>query len=892
MNFIIKVIPVLILTMLASSSYARTKTDRYKASKDKYELSLNNGWMICSSEKAGEDGAAISTHKYPVKDWFTASVPSTVLGTLVNDGIFKNIFMGENLKNIPAKQFDVPWWYRTEFNIPKEADGKFIKLKFEGINYSADIWLNGKLVASKDSIKGAFRMFEINVTNFIKPGKTNALAIEVCPPKTGDPTIGFVDWNPESPDKNMGVWRPVKLKISGDVSIDFPFVQSKINLKTLQSADLTVSAELTNNSNHKVSGILSGKIGEIRFSEEVTLKPTEKKLVPFSSQEFDQLKIHNPRLWWTYNLGKPFLYNLELTFRINGKLSDISETKFGIREVSDYINKEGLPAESRLCREQAVWRGYKLNGKKILVLGGGWADDIFLNNNYENIKNQIEYVKSMGLNAIRLEGFWGTSSDLYNLCDENGILIMAGWSCQWEWKEYIGKPDDEYGSIKSPEDMELVSKSWEDQIKWLRNHPSIFVWLYGSDRIPRPELEKKYLEILCKDDPARPFLASSENTTSSLTGRAAMKHGPYDYVPPVYWWIDKKAGGASAGRFGFNTEVGSGAEVPPLESIKKMIPKKDLWPVDSVWNFHCAKNLFGNLNSYIKAIDNRLGNIQDLNDFSRKSQFINYENTRAMFEANEADKYKATGLIHWMLNAAWPKLWWQLYDYYLMPGGAFYGVKKACEPVHVLYNYGDSSIVVVNNTYSRQNGLTAKVRILNFDLAVKYSKSFSLNLYPDTAISILKLPRIDGLSKTYFLVLKLFSGGRTVSTNFYCLSTKPDLLDTAKTNWFITPTKQYAGLEELSNLNKVHLKINSKFFNSSNREEVEVELTNDTGRLAFQIVLDVYGKQSGNSVLPIFWGDNYFSLLPGEKRTIKGHFDRKYLNGEEPALKVSGWNLN
>ena len=836
---------------------------------------LKKNWFIQSSEKTTDSGSIIASEKFSLSSWYKADVPSTIMGALVKDNIYKNVFLGNNLKNIPHKQFENSWWYRTQFIIPKKIKGKFVKLEFEGINYRANIWLNGTLISDSSYCTGVYRMFEFDITRIVKRNGKNVLAVEVFPPKKGEPTIGFVDWNPNAPDNNMGIWRPVKLKFSGDISINYPFVQSKINYQS-RIAELNVSTELHNNSDKYISGELTGEIDKIKFSKKINFEPGENTKITFTPQDFKQLIIKNPKLWWTYNLGKPSLYKLKLIFKIKQKVSDLIETKFGIREVTDYINNEG-------------YRGYKLNGKKILVLGGGWVDNLFLNNTFDNLRTQIDYVKQMGLNAVRLEGFWGESSALYNLCDENGILMMVGWSCQWEWEEYIGKPVDEYGAIKTKGEIDLITRSFKDQIKWLRNHPSIFVWLYGSDKIPRPELEKEYQKILREIDPTRPFLASAADHISTITGKTAVKmRGPYDYVPPVYWWKEKTIGGA----LGFNTEEGPGAEIPPLESITKMIPKNDLWPIDSVWNFHCGKYSFSNLRSYNNAMYRRLDTCINVIDYCTKAQYLNYENTRAMFEANEANKYSSTGVIHWMLNAAWPKLWWQLYDYYLQPGGAFYGTKKACEPIHIIYDYDNMGIVVINNTLKALNNLTANIQIFNFDLTKKYSFNTPVKLMADQSIEILKLPYIKDLSKTYFVDLKLKEDKRTLSSNFYCLSSKPDILDTAKTNWFITPAKEYADLTELNNLPKVHLTVTEKFKSEKDKDFIEAEISNYTNKLAFQIVLSVKKGKNGDSVLPIFWEDNYFSLLPGEKRIIKGYFYKNDLSGKEPKLNVSGWNID
>ncbi len=255
------------------------------------EFILNKGWFLCSSGKVFDNGSQISSPEYSTKDWYPTSVPSTVLGTLVNDKIYKDVFVGDNLKNIPSKQFKKPWWYRTEFYLSQMKDDKFIKLKFEGINYRANIWLNGKFVADSSKAAGAYRMSEFDVTKIIKRRGKNILAVEVFPPKKGEPAIGFVDWNPSPSDNNMGIWRPVKLKFCGDVSINYPFVQSKVDAEKFKTAKLTVSAELENYSNKKVSGVLTGEIGEIKFSRNINLEALEKRLISFTPGDFKQLII-------------------------------------------------------------------------------------------------------------------------------------------------------------------------------------------------------------------------------------------------------------------------------------------------------------------------------------------------------------------------------------------------------------------------------------------------------------------------------------------------------------------------------------------------------------------------------------------------------------------------
>jgi len=838
-------------------------------------MKLSRDWRIQSSAKTVDSGEKISQETFVVSDWYPASVPSTVVGTLVADGVYKNPFQGRNLSDIPDSLFNVPWWYRTTFTIPdKSPVSDHVSLKFLGINYRADIWLNGTMIASSDSTPGGFRQFEYDVTGLIHFGGTNVLAVRIHKPGPGSLTLGFVDWNPYPPDRDMGLWRPVEVHLTGDVKIENPFVASKLDLSTLKRADLEVSAELTNLSDNNVTGTLEGIIGDASFSQKVALSPREKRTVVFKPADFSQLVIINPRIWWTHDFGKPNLYGIHVDFKSDGNVSDYSDFKFGIRQVSDYINEYGF-------------RGYELNGKKILLRGGGWTDHIFLDQDKRNLEAQIDYAVNMHLNMIRMEGFWGESSDIFKLCDEKGILIMVGFSCQWEWQNIFGIPNDQYGCIKSPEDMSLAAKSFEDQIKWLRNHPSIFVWAYGSDLIPRPELEKKYLNVLANCDTTRLSVASAAEHTSEVTGPTAVKmRGPYDYVPPMYWFADTAYGGA----FGFNTETGPGPEIPRTESLKKMLDPDSLWPINGEWLYHCSRGIFPNLKRYNEALDARLGTPATLEDYERKAQFMNYEGMRAMFEAFGAAKFKSTGIDQWMYNAAWPKMWWQFYDYYLDPTGAFYGAQTACEPLHVGYDPAANSIYIVNSTLEPAFNLKMKATVLNFNLKVMLNVEKDVTIAANASHQVYTIPDIDSLSTTYFLDLRMYDKDKLVSSNFYALSTRKDSLQWKKSTWYVTPC-QYADLTELSKLEEVKLDVKKEIEKRGDDYIVDATVHNPTDKLAFMVYLSVRKGESDESVLPVFWDENYITLLPGETRKVDGHFHAADLDGTEPRLEISGWNV-
>jgi exo-1,4-beta-D-glucosaminidase len=842
-----------------------------------YTIALENGWYIQSSAKCKQPGETISTPNFSVEGWYKTSVPTTVLAALVKNNIYKDIYFAKNLEKIPGEPFQQSWWYRKEFNLETMPSDSTARLVFEGINYRANIWLNGKKAATSGEIIGSFRIFDIDITSLAHAGK-NILAVEVFPPKKGDFTIGFVDWNPAPPDKNMGLWRPVKLKLSGPVSLNHPFVHSKINLETLDHAALTVSVDLVNHSKHQVSGVVKSEIEKVTFRQSFSLEPGEKKNIIFNPDEHKELQFTHPRLWWPHTLGTPHLYQLKLAALLDNdkKISDSQEITFGIREVADYINNQGH-------------RGYKINGKKILIRGGGWVDDMLLADDEHRIENQIKYTRQMNLNTIRLEGFWGSNQKLYDLADQYGILLMVGWSCQWEWQNLVGKPVDEYGGIKTPGEIDLVARSLRDQVVWLRNHPAIFVWVLASDKLPRPALEKKYNTFLDMVDPSRPRLAACKSHVSKISGATAVKmNGPYDYVPPVYWYIDKKRGGA----FGFNTETGPGPQPPPLESIKRMIPAEHLWPIDDMWDYHCGRNKFNTLNRYMHALAHRYGKPENIEDFAGKAQLANYEAIRAMFEAFGVNKPETTGIIQWMLNSAWPEMFWQLYDYYLMPNGAFYGAKAACQPLNIVYNYGDKAIYLVNDTYVSYKNLKAEIRVFNFDSREIFSTFLPAAVGEIQSKKILDLSDLIGLSSIYFIDLKLKNGeGKVVGDNFYWLSLKEDILEEEGATWFYTPMKEFADFTGLKNLPKVSLDVQHRFETMGSEQRLHVTLKNPTEKIAFFIELKVINTQSGRSMLPIFWEDNYISLLPGETKTISGRFSIADTGGEKPMFIFSGWNL-
>ncbi len=850
--------------------------DRVASSAESSTIVLSTGWKIQSSVNIASDGQAISSDSFIPAGWHPATVPETVLSALVKDGTYTNIYFGTNLAAIPTAPFTNTWWYRTGFNLSATQAAQDGRLTFNGINYRANIWLNGKQLAGADQTFGAFRVFHFDVSGQLKPGK-NVLAVEVFPPKPGDFTLGFVDWNPKPADRGMGLFRPVQLHLYQDVMLENVFVKSKIDHVDWQSAQLTIQADLSNHSSHPVETTVNGEIvdngDKIPFSEKIVLLPGEKRLLELTSDEIPQLKLVHVQLWWPWELGNPHLYRLKLTASEAGNVCDTEIIRFGIREVSDYITADG-------------YRGYIVNGRKLLLRGGGWADELLLDEDPQRLAAQVQYTKAMNLNTIRLEGIWGSSQRLYDLADENGLLIMAGFSCQWEWTDMLGKDCDKYGGFKSSADILLATNYLHDQVLWLRNHPSILMWVLGSDKLPRPELETNYDALLAVVDPTRPKLKTCGDDASEVSGPSAVKmNGPYDYVTPDYWYLDTKNGGA----FGFNTETGPGPQPPPLESLQRMLPADHLWPIDNVWSFHCARGQFGHLTRYLNAYTNRYGAPISVSEFAFKAQAANYEAMRAMYEAFAVNLPHTTGIIQWMLNPSWPKLYWQLYDYYLVPGGAFFGAKRGAAPVAVIYNYGDQGVYLVNQTGKSFGDSQTTITVYDSNSKKLLDQTVTNTGAAYGAQKIFDLSHLSSDTPVYFLDLHTANdfGSAASADNFYWLSTKPDILDESKTQWYVTPNQSFADFTSLNRLPTATVEAGVSFLPAGGSTEAQVTLTNTGDTLAFFIEMKIVGLRSQQSLTPVFWDDNYVSLPPHATKTFHAHFPK----GERPELKLQGWNV-
>ncbi len=869
----------LILAIVAGSASADTPGPSHK-------IFLHDGWTLQSSCLFLAKGEQISTPGYKTNGWHSATVPTTVVAALVADKTYPDPYYGKNLRDIPGTSYPIgknfsllpmpkdspfrcSWWYRTEFTLPADYKSRHVWLHFGGINNHANIWLNGKLVSGGNDIAGAYRAYDFDIRPFLASDGPNALAVETIAQTEKDLGINWVDWNPAPPDKDMGLWRSVYVESSGPVAIFHPLVITHFPGTSLDEADLTVETELRNPGDKEITGFLDGRIEDVKFRQTVTLKPKETRTIRFTPADFSQLRIKNPKVWWPYRMGAQDLHDLTLRFTIGDDLSDEQTVRFGIREIHSELNSQGALQ-------------FYVNGKKILIRGGGWSPDMLLRHDHARLETDFRYVLEMNLNTIRLEGKMETD-DFYDLADERGVLIMAGWCCCDHWEQW---------SHWRSGDLEIATASLRSQILRMRSHPSMLVWLNGSDGPPPADVETAYIQVLKETDWPNPYLSSAAQKPAAVTGKSGVKMtGPYDYVPPDYWLSNtSKYGGA----FGFNTETGPGPAIPPVSCLRKFIPPDHMWPQDSFWDYHAGSEGFKNLNHFESAMKSIYGAPSGLVDYETKAQAMAYDGERAMFEAYSRNKYTSTGIIQWMLNNAWPSTIWHLYDYYQQPAGGYFGTKKACEPLHILYSYDDSSVVVVNSLYEKFSGLTVTAHLYDNSLHERFSRQTQTDVDADGVAKVLTLPAeaFHPVSPVYFVKLELQSNaGKTVSTNFYWLSSKKSVYEWGKTDYKYTPVSSYEDFTALQNLPKAKLEVTGTAASAADGPAVHLTVKNPSDHLAFQVRFGVRKKGQDAEILPVFWNDNYIELMPGESREIIAQYLPKADVSGSLELTVGGWNV-
>jgi len=846
-------------------------------------LPLPNAWQLQSKASVPEDGAIVSTEDFNASGWYETVVPRTVLAALVDNGVFPDPYYGENMKAIPGYKdglhlvlpegspFRSPWWYRRVFDAPADWQAKFVTLHLDGVNFQANVWLNGKRIADQDTVRGMFRRFEFPVGGYLKPGETNVLAIEVVPPglipdkeyntKQIEATTGWDDHNPQPPDMNMGLWEDVYFKAQGPVSLRNVYVEPELALPGLENADLTVSVQARNNTDAPVEANIRVSIESTTLNQTITLNARETREIFFKPADYPALHFANPRVWWPHPLGSPELYAANLEARIGDALSDEISTRFGIREITSYVNEED-------------WRVYEVNGKNILIRGGAWmTTDMLLRLSDERYESLIRYAKEANLNMLRSEGFSiRETEEFYNLCDEMGVMVT---------QQIFGR---------SIPDEALATACIDDMLLRIRNHPSLAHFLGHDETFPTDNLDANYrrmIEDYRLDRTYQPHSGTFNVLTRKKTGgtRTGTRE-LWTYAGPSHYYLRKPDGA-----WGFAQSGGIGGILAADDSLAEMMPEESLWPPleTSTFSFHTVTQGASYFQAVLDAMTANYGAPSDAEDFKRKLYAMNFNSARGMYEAYGRNKYDASGITTWKYNAAWPAaLTWHYVDWYLRPTAAYFGAQAACEPLHIQYAYDDESVYVVNGKYEAVVGLKAHAVLYDWDLKERWRSDAEVNVGADGVARAFRVRFDKDLSATHFLLLTLENAdGETVSRNFYWLSTTPDEPGrdgNTLTGVYFTKPNSTADFTAFNQLAPATIEATAER-DESGSVKVTVKNTGDT--LAYQLRLALLDSPEGRELPRVYWNANYLSLLPGESINLRA----QPAQGLNPShLRIRGWN--
>lgn len=887
MKVAVKIFVVLALSSLSLCAAAYSPIATHAPSAGPERLELSNNWTLSPAKTTSMNGDALSVTDYDATAWYkVAHMPATVLEILRENGVYRDLYTGKNLRDhVPQDLYRQDWWYRTDFTAPLGRTTYL--LDFPGINYRGEIWLNGHLMADRTQVVGMYVNHEFDVTPFILPGQSNVLAVKVTPERAlqdvdgvelADSWNDWINWDylglpvPDGDrdrrgtsfvaDRNAGIWKPVYLRSVGDVGIGAATVNTELPLPRTDSARLTIHAEIHNHHTQRERGILRATItrpdrSTLHVEQAVTLGPGENRRITLTPYQFAQLNLQHPDLWWPYTMGRPTLYGLRLEFRIDNRPSDVKEFRFGIRTVTQHRD-EGFSGDGGDFYLQ-------VNGENFPVRGAAYTPDLLFRYDPDRETAILQYAKDLGLNMLRLEGKLA-SEHLVEKADELGIPLMAGWMCcnQWEkWEQW------------DPEDDRVAMASLRSQIQSLRSHASAFIWANGSDGLPPPNIRARYRSILDELHWQNATVDTAAIQARDGDGNAQWDGidmaGPYTWRPPTFWFS-----GRYGATWGSSAEQGSNEQIPPFASLRKFIPPDKLWPINDTWYFHAgAQPKNAALLSAQRSIGLRYGPSDSAEAFAAKAQMAQYESARAQFESFAAtgwDRHKMT--IYWMLNSHWPSFFGQLFDYYLRPGGAYFGAKKGLRPLSAVFDsyaggYGSPArIRVVNQARHDEDDLRVRVRVYDLQGTLQTDRiSQRTNVSAGGAAEAMTLPRGLTNSPVFFVRCQLTrDSGEVVADNVYWQSQQPDDVgDPDNDRAFDSIQASWADMTALNYLPRVPLDVAAR----STDQSVSIRLHNPTPNVAFFERAEVLSSLDGDEILPIEYDDNYVTVFPGETVEIR-----------------------
>ncbi len=830
-----------------------TKSKPIQAPTQAGDLHLAGGnWRVQRANLVSVTGSTLSQTGYKDEGWVVATVPGTVLTSYLNAGAIPDPNYGQNQLYVSDSYFYSDFWYRTEFPSPPSTPGELQWLEFDGINWKANIYLNGERLGR---IEGAFQRARYNVTGKLRTDAPNALAVLIeknatpgsakqktleTPGRNGgalgadNPTfhssIGW-DWIPTIRGRNTGIWNSVRLTQTTTVTVSNPALTTVLPVPDNSRADVAISVQLHNHGNAPVAGSLRCRFGEFLLEQKISLGGGEQRQITFNKQSHQQLALQNPRLWWPVGYGEPSLHDVEMTYHPDdGGVSKPLQFRAGLRQIT--ANEEG--GALRLF----------VNGRRIVAKGGNWGfSESMLRYRAREYDAAVRYHREMNFNMIRnWVGQIGEDA-FYEACDRHGVLV---WQDFW-----LANPWD--GPI--PNDNAMFLANARDLLLRIRSHASIGIYCGRNEWFPPKPLDDGLRALLKELHPDIHYIGSSAD--GPVSG-----HGPYQaLLPQKYFRIaDTK----------LHSEIGS-PNIPTYDSVRAMMPENALWPQSLVWGLHdfCLKGAQGG-ESFRSIIDQSYGGANSASEWIELAQFVNYDTYRAMFEAQS--KYRM-GLLLWMTHPCWPSFVWQTYDYYLEPTAAYFGCKKACEPLHIQWNPVTNTIEVVNTGSQGYANLTANLQILGSNGAVLGKQSASVVSHDDSTVDAFAISYPESLPAIHFLSLALTASGKSLSTNFYMRGSEIEIVK---------------GIRALP---KAKVTASTSTARTGDSWRLITKLSNSSGSVALMVRVKAVRSHTGDRILPAIFSDNYIALFPREEKTIQTDLRQADARGETPRIVVEGFNI-
>lgn len=806
-------------------------------------------WLLQRASEVKATGEEISTQGFQPHNWIAATVPGTVLTSYVNIGALPDPNLADNLFAASESFFNANFWYRTEFTVPYPTDGHHIFLNLDGINWKANVYLNGRRL---DRIEGAFMRGQTDVTAYLVDG-TNVLAVEVecnahpgaakekTEERTGfnggmlgadnptfHATIGW-DWISSVRGRDMGIWNDVYLSTSGAVSLRDPLLKTQLALPDTL-ASITPTVVVSNHESHEVSGTLRGHVGEIAFEKPLTLAAGQELEVSFSPDDFAQLRRQRLNLWWPNGYGAPYLYDAGFSFVAEGKTSDAISYKAGIRQM-DY---KDIDTQLTLY----------VNGRRFIPLGGNWGfSEVNLNYRQREYDIAVGNHRDMNFNMIRNWVGQIGDEEFYDACDKYGIMV---WQDFW-----LANPADG----PDPADEAMFLKNSADFTARMRRHPSIALYCGRNEGYPPATIDKALRQQVAALNPGLAYISSSAD--DGVSG-----HGPYNALPAKEYFARQ------TGKL--HSERGM-PNVMTFEGISRTLAPDALWPQTAAYGRHDFTMSGAQRGaSFNHILEKAFGSIGSAEQFASLAQWENYEGYRAMYESGSHDRM---GLVIWMSHACWPTFVWQCYDYYFEPTAAYFGCKKACEPLHIQWNALTRQTEVVNLCAGEHTGLKAVLQVLDFHGRLIWQKEARLSSQTDSTAVLADLSVEPGFKPTegnvYFLKQSLYGEkDALLSSNFYVLSADE------------------GNLHDLNTLPEVELQATVRRVGDS----FHLTLTNPSQEPAMMVRLNLKASD-GEQILPVRYTDNFFHLMPGEEKRITVSWNQADARRLAPQIEITGFNL-